>query len=109
VDTRCHAYQGIDRSPDPDTPVFVSRYDGHMALANSVTLRLAGITAQTPDPPGGVIVHDAQGNPTGALKRCGHGLCLQDRAARFLTTRVCGQSSAPWLMLHRSASPAYST
>lgn len=52
----------------PDTPVFVARYDGHMALANSVTLRLAGITAQTPDPPGGVIVHDAQGNPTGALK-----------------------------------------
>jgi len=52
----------------PDTPVFVSRYDGHMALANSLTLRLAGITAQTPDPPGGVIVHDAQGNPTGALK-----------------------------------------
>jgi predicted amidohydrolase YtcJ len=52
----------------PDTPVFVSRYDGHMALANSVTLRLAGITAKMPDPPGGVIVRDAQGNPTGALK-----------------------------------------
>jgi hypothetical protein len=51
-----------------DTPVFVSRYDGHMALANSVTLRLAGITAQTADPPGGVIVRDAHGNPTGALK-----------------------------------------
>jgi predicted amidohydrolase YtcJ len=52
----------------PDTPVFVSRYDGHMGLANSVALRLAGITAETPDPPGGTIVHDAQGNPTGALK-----------------------------------------
>jgi predicted amidohydrolase YtcJ len=52
----------------PDTPVFVSRYDGHMVLANSVALRLAGIKAQTPDPPGGVIVRDAQGNPTGALK-----------------------------------------
>src|SRR6266566_9319179 len=52
----------------PDTPVFVSRYDGHMVLANSVALRLAGITAQTPDPPGGVIVRDAQGNPTGILK-----------------------------------------
>lgn len=52
----------------PDTPVFVARYDGHMALANSVTLRLAGITAQTPDPPGGVVVRDARGNPTGALK-----------------------------------------
>jgi len=52
----------------PDVPVLVSRYDGHMALANSLALRLAGITAQTPDPPGGVIVRDAQGNPTGALK-----------------------------------------
>jgi len=52
----------------PHTPVFVSRYDGHMVLANSLALRLAGITAQTPDPPGGVIVRDAQGNPTGALK-----------------------------------------
>jgi predicted amidohydrolase YtcJ len=52
----------------PDTPVFVSRYDGHMGLANSLALRLAGITANTPDPPGGTIVRDAQGNPTGALK-----------------------------------------
>ena len=52
----------------PDTPVFLSRYDGHMVLANSLALRLAGITAKTADPPGGVIVRDAQGNPTGALK-----------------------------------------
>src|SRR5438552_8350497 len=52
----------------PGTPIFVSRYDGHMSLANSVALRLAGVTAKTPDPPGGVIVRDAQGNPTGALK-----------------------------------------
>jgi len=51
-----------------DTPVFVSRYDGHMALANSAALRAAGITAQTPDPAGGAIVRDSQGNPTGALK-----------------------------------------
>jgi predicted amidohydrolase YtcJ len=51
-----------------DIPVFISRYDGHMALANSVALRLAGVTARTPDPPGGTIVRDAQGNPTGALK-----------------------------------------
>jgi predicted amidohydrolase YtcJ len=52
----------------PDTPVFLSRYDGHMVLANSLALRLAGITSQTPDPVGGVIVRDAHGNPTGALK-----------------------------------------
>jgi predicted amidohydrolase YtcJ len=52
----------------PDTPVFVTRYDGHMGVANSLALRLAGIAAKTPDPTGGVIVRDAQGNPTGALK-----------------------------------------
>src|SRR5439155_8162795 len=52
----------------PETPVFVNRYDGHMSLANSLALRLAGVTAKTPDPPGGVVVRDAQGNPTGALK-----------------------------------------
>jgi predicted amidohydrolase YtcJ len=50
-----------------ETPMAASRYDGHMILANSIALKLAGITAQTPDPDGGVIVHDAQGNPTGAL------------------------------------------
>jgi predicted amidohydrolase YtcJ len=61
----------------PDTPVFLSRYDGHMALANSVALRLAGITAKTPDPPGGVIVRDAQGNPTGALKDAAEDLVLR--------------------------------
>lgn len=60
----------IDRVA-PDTPVFVSRYDGHMGVANSVVLRLAGITSKTPDPPGGTIVRDAQGNPTGALKDAG--------------------------------------
>ena len=52
-------------SVTPATPVFVNRYDGHMGLANSVALKLAGITQGTPDPPGGAIVRDAQGNPTG--------------------------------------------
>jgi predicted amidohydrolase YtcJ len=52
----------------PETPVAVNRYDGHMILANSLALKLAGITAQTPDLAGGVIVRDQQGNPTGALK-----------------------------------------
>jgi len=49
-------------------PVFVNRLDGHMALANSVALKLAGITRDTPDPPGGTIVRDAAGEPTGVLK-----------------------------------------
>jgi hypothetical protein len=55
-------------SISPDTPVFVTRYDGHASLANSLALRLAGVTASTPELPGGVIVRDQQGNPTGVLK-----------------------------------------
>jgi predicted amidohydrolase YtcJ len=59
--------QDID-AVTPDNPVAIDRYDGHMLLANSKALALAGITAKTPDPPGGVIVRDASGQPTGALK-----------------------------------------
>ena len=52
----------------PDNPVFVTRLDGHMSLANSVALKLAGITRDTPDPAGGTIVRDSSGEPTGLLK-----------------------------------------
>lgn len=52
-----------------DHPVFVSRLDGHMGLANSRALALAGVTRDTADPPGGTIVRDAvSGEPTGVLK-----------------------------------------
>jgi predicted amidohydrolase YtcJ len=50
------------------TPVFISRLDGHMALANSLVLKLAGIDEKTPDPDGGTIVRDPNGRPTGVLK-----------------------------------------
>jgi predicted amidohydrolase YtcJ len=52
-----------------DHPVYLSRYDGHAGLANSLALKLAGITKDTPDPEGGVIVRDRKtGEPTGVLK-----------------------------------------
>ncbi len=51
-----------------DHPVFVNRLDGHMALANTLALELAGITRNTPDPPGGTIVRDPSGEPAGVLK-----------------------------------------
>ena len=52
-----------------ETPVFVSRMDYHMALANSCALNLAGVSGNTPDPPGGLIERDPNtGNPTGILK-----------------------------------------
>src|SRR6516162_1268067 len=50
------------------TPIFVERYDGHEALANSAAMKMAGIDAKTADVPGGVIVRDANGNPTGIFK-----------------------------------------
>jgi hypothetical protein len=53
----------------PRTPVFLSRYDGHTGLANSLALELAGVTKDTPAPVGGVIVRDPNsGEPTGILK-----------------------------------------
>jgi predicted amidohydrolase YtcJ len=52
----------------PDSPVFVNRLDGHMCLANSLALKLAKVTKETKDPPGGVVVRDKNGEPTGVLK-----------------------------------------
>jgi predicted amidohydrolase YtcJ len=53
----------------PDRPAFLRRYDGHMALANSRVLRMAGITAATADPSGGVIYRKANSRePTGILR-----------------------------------------
>jgi predicted amidohydrolase YtcJ len=52
----------------PDNPVFVNRSDGHMCLANALAMKLAGVNQNTKDVPGGVIVRDAQGNPTGIFK-----------------------------------------
>lgn len=52
-----------------DQPVFVDRLDGHMGVANSFALKLAGITKDTESPEGGLIVKDPKtGEPTGVLK-----------------------------------------
>ena len=52
-----------------DQPVFVDRLDGHMGVANSFALKLAGITKDTESPDGGLIVKDPKtGEPTGVLK-----------------------------------------
>ncbi|HEX2835321.1 MAG TPA: amidohydrolase [Thermoanaerobaculia bacterium] len=72
------ARQHID-ALTPGHPVFVTRLDLHMGLANSVALRLAGITRETPDPPGGTIVRDGRGEPTGILK---------DTAMRLVTSII---------------------
>ncbi|MGE5127980.1 MAG: amidohydrolase [Betaproteobacteria bacterium] len=52
----------------PDRPAWLVSYDGHTGWANSIALRAAGVTRGTKDPPGGTIVRDASGEPTGVLK-----------------------------------------
>src|SRR5690606_34217053 len=52
----------------PETPVWISRLDGHMALANSAAMRAAGLDDDVKDVAGGEIVRDAYGRPTGVFK-----------------------------------------
>ena len=52
----------------PDRPAFIGDRDGHTAWVNTRALELAGITKATVDPPGGIIVHDENGEPSGLLK-----------------------------------------
>lgn len=51
----------------PDRPVVLGRVDGHAAWVNSAALEAAGITRDTPDPVGGQIIRDGNGDPTGVL------------------------------------------
>jgi predicted amidohydrolase YtcJ len=63
----------------PHNPVWIYRLDGHMALANSAALRIAGIDADTPDVDGGEVVRDDDGMPTGVLK---------DNAMAYVGTKI---------------------
>lgn len=58
-------------------PVMLSRVDGHASWVNSKALEIAGITKDTLDPPGGKILRDKQGNPTGILIDNAESLLLQ--------------------------------
>jgi len=51
----------------PNNPVWLTHASGHAGFANAEALRQAGITNSTPDPAGGEILRDRQGNPTGLL------------------------------------------
>jgi predicted amidohydrolase YtcJ len=64
---RLPTHELID-SVTEENPLYVNRHDGHQVLVNRMVLRMASITRDTPDPPGGAIVHDDHGEPTGILK-----------------------------------------
>jgi predicted amidohydrolase YtcJ len=69
----------------PENPVFLTRIDGHAALASRRALAAAGVTRETPDPPGGRLIRDASGVPTGVLV---------DRAQAIVAERVPQPSRA---------------
>ena len=52
----------------PENPAFLWRSDGHMVLANAAAMKLAGVDRNTKDVPGGEILRDAGGAPTGIFK-----------------------------------------
>ena len=51
----------------PNNPVYLTRVDGHAAIANKAAMDAAGLTKDTKDPDGGRIIRDASGHPTGTL------------------------------------------
>ena len=55
-------------------PVVLERIDGHALLANAAAMAAAGVSAATPDPPGGRILRDAAGQPTGVFIDAAEGL-----------------------------------
>lgn len=68
----------------PQHPVWVTRLDGHMSLANSLAMKLAGVDKTVKDIVGGTIVRDEQGNPTGIFK---------DNAAILIGAKVPNHSA----------------
>ena len=64
----------------PDNPVILTHASGHASFVNAKAMDLAGITSATPDPSGGEIVHDAQGNPTGMMRERAQGLVSRVRS-----------------------------
>ena len=68
-----------------DRPVWLSRIDGHAGWANSVAIELAGVTERTEDPPGGQIIRDDDGKPTGVFV---------DNAMALIRSRIPPSSTA---------------
>src|SRR5271163_1243801 len=69
------------------SPMFFARVDGHVAIANSLALQLAGVTQNTLQPPTGHIVRDAQTNePTGLLQ--------EDGATNLVFSKIAAPSTA---------------
>lgn len=72
-------HQTLD-AVSPDNPVLLNHASGHATYANGKAMEMAGITRDTPDPPGGEIVRDADGNPIGVFREYASRLLAPARA-----------------------------
>jgi len=77
----------------PDNPVSLGHASGHAIFVNAAALERAGIDATTPDPPGGAIVRDADGRPTGLLRESAEGL-VRAAIAAWNETRPAQERAA---------------
>jgi len=75
----------------PDRPVYIASYDDHAGWANSLALKIAGISKDTPDPPGGRIVRDpATGEPIGTLEEEARELVMSVMPAVTTQQKIAG-------------------
>ena len=69
-------------------PIWIQHTSGHLGVANSVALKRAKITKDTPDPTGGVICRDANtGEPTGVFEECGNKVSKLDEKLKAKKNR----------------------
>jgi predicted amidohydrolase YtcJ len=64
----------------PDNPVFLTHASGHASFANAKAMEIAGVSGGTPDPEGGEILRDENGEPIGSFRETASGLIERARA-----------------------------
>jgi predicted amidohydrolase YtcJ len=65
----------------PANPVLLTHASGHASFANAKAMEVSGVTAKTPNPPGGDFLKDANGEPTGLFRETASGLIRRDRVS----------------------------
>ncbi len=89
----------LDRA-STEHPIVASHVSGHLSVANTKALELAGITAETPDPQGGIIRREEDGHPSGVL---------EETAARPLSEKAMNIGASGLLEMIDHAAAEYSS
>ncbi len=77
----------------PANPVLLTHASGHASFANAKAMEVSGVTAKTPNPPGGDFLKDANGEPTGLFRETASGLIRRDRRQRGGADRPLAQGA----------------